>query len=150
MRILIPDIDPLNAQPAVRHVARGFLNGERYRVHLLYVRKSVDPEAGNRQLEPSRALLAKLHVPCTVQLCEAEDRVHGIWTTARRIGAERIVLGTARSWSLTRLRQDALIQELLETAPVPVSVVSGKSVAPLERYGVAAGLGATLALMLAG
>ena len=150
MRILIPDIDSLNAQPAVRHVARGFLNGERYRVHLLYVRKSVDPEAGYRQLEPSRALLEKLHVPCTVQLCEAEDRVHGIWTMARRIAAERIVLGTARRWSLTRLGQDALIQELLETAPVPVTLVSGKSVAPLERYGVAAGIGTTLALMLAG
>ena len=51
MHILIPDIDSLNAQAAVRHVARGFLNGERYRVHLVYVRKSVDPHAGYRQLE---------------------------------------------------------------------------------------------------
>ena len=124
MRILVPDIDRLNALPAVRHVARRFLNGERYHVHLLYVRESVDPRAGYRQLEPSRALLEKLHVPCTVHLCEAEDRVHGIWITARRIGAERIVLGAAPRWSLKRLAQDALIEELLETAPVPISLVS--------------------------
>jgi nucleotide-binding universal stress UspA family protein len=129
MRILIPDIDSLNAQAAVRHVARGFLNGERYRVHLVYVRKSVDPHAGYRQLEPSRALLEKLHVPCTVHLHEAEDRARGIRIMARRIAAERIVLGTARRWSLTRLGQDALIEELLETAPVPVTLVSGKSAA---------------------
>jgi nucleotide-binding universal stress UspA family protein len=150
MRILIPDIDSLNAQPAVRHVARGFLSGERYRVHLAYVRKSVDPKAGYRQLEPSRALLERLHVPCTVHLEEAADRVRGICMMARRIGAESIVLGTARNWSLTRLSEDALIQALLETAPVPVTVVAGKSVSALERYGVAAGLGATLALMLSG
>jgi nucleotide-binding universal stress UspA family protein len=150
MRILIPDIDSLNAQPAVRHVARRFVNGERCRVHLLYVRKSVDPRAGYRQLEASRGLLEKLHVPCTVHLHEAEDPVRGIRIMARRIAAERIVLGAARRWSLARLTQDALIEELLETAPVPVTLVSGKSVAPLERYGLAAGLGATLALMLSG
>jgi hypothetical protein len=147
MRILIPDIDSVNALAAVRHVARGFLNGERYWVHLLYVRKSVDRAAADRALAPSRALLEKLHVPCTVHVEQAEDRVRGILMVARRIAAERIVLGTARSWSLTRLSEDALIQELLETAPIPVSLVSGKSVSALERYGVAAGLGATLALM---
>ena len=147
MRLLIPDIDPVNAMPAVRLVARRFLEGERCRVHLLYVRRSVDPMAADRALAPARQLLERFRVPYSVQLEEAHDCAQAVRRMAHRIAAERIVLGTARSWSLTRFAQDALIQELLDTAPVPVSVVAGKSVAPLERYAVAAGLGATLGLL---
>jgi len=38
----------------------------------------------------------------------------------------------------------------MRQAPVPVLLVSGKEVSRLERYGVAAGLGATLGLILLG
>lgn len=150
MRILIPDFDSVNALPAARYAASAFVRGERFRVHLLYVRKVLERPAADRALAPARDLLDKLHVPCTVHVEQAADRAQAIRRMARRIAADRIVLGTARSWSLTRMSEDALIQELLDTAPAPVSVVAGKSVSPLERYGVAAGLGATLALMLSG
>jgi nucleotide-binding universal stress UspA family protein len=148
MRILVPDVDPVNVMPAVRHVAREFLNGERFCVHLLYVRRALDRAAADRALAPARALLEKFHVPCTVHVEAADDVARAIRAVAQRVGVDRIVLGTARSWSLTRLSEDRLIQELLDTAPVPLAVVPGKSVSPLERYGVAAGLGATLALMV--
>ena len=149
MKILVPDIDAVNAFPAVRYLVRQFVGGERFELHLLHVRTAVDPRAADRALRPARTLLEKFHVPYAVHL-EAGGRARTIRAVARRIAADRIVMGTARLWSVTRLREDSVIQELLVTAPVPVTLVSGKSVAPLERYGVAAGLGATLALILSG
>ena len=149
MHLLIPDIESMNALPAVRYAVRAFLDGERCCVHLLYVREAIDPAAADRALAPARALLERFHVPCTVHVEEAQDPVRAIRMVAHRVGAGRIVLCTARRWSLTRFAQDALIRRLLDTAPVPVSVVAGRSVTPLERCAVA-GLGTTLALMFAG
>ena len=56
-------------------------------------------------------------------------------------GADLIVLGTARYGSATRLTEDAVVQKLLDHAPVALIVVAGKEVSRLERYGVVAGLG---------
>jgi hypothetical protein len=46
------------------------------------------------------------------------------------------------------MSEQAVVHSLLELAPAPVVVVAGKDVSPLERYGIAAGLGATLGLIL--
>jgi nucleotide-binding universal stress UspA family protein len=147
MRILIPDVDSVNSLPAVRYVIREFLSGERFEVHLLHVRNALHRAAAGRALQPARALLENVHVPYAVHL-KAGDKARTILTVARRVRADRIVLGTARRWSATRLSEDSVIQEVLDAAPMPVTLVAGKSVSRVERYGVAVGLGAALGLIL--
>jgi nucleotide-binding universal stress UspA family protein len=165
MLILIPVVDKVNFMPAVRHTIREFMSGERMEVHLLHVRspfflsaaaylkgKKQDAfhrETADKTLQPARALLERFHIPYTVHL-ESGDRARAIDAVARRLKVDRIVLGTARPWSATRLAEDAVVQKVLDRAPAPVSIVAGKSVSRLERYGVAAGLGATLWLILFG
>lgn len=143
MRVLIPEVDSVNSLPAVRHVVGRFLGGERFEVHLLYLRS---PAA----LQPARALLERFHIPYRVhqEHQEAGDKVRTIRAVARRLKADSIVMGTARPWSATRWSEDAVVERLLSNAPAPVTLVAGKSVSRLERYGVAAGLGAALGLIL--
>jgi len=126
MRILVPDIDAVNSLPAVRCLVRRFVDGERFEVHLLYVRASIDPAAADRALQPARALLEKFHVPYSAHLAAGEP-VRTIRNVARLLAADRIMMGTARLWSTMRLAEDSVIEELLETAPIPVSLVSRKS-----------------------
>ena len=165
MLILIPVVDSVSLLPAVRHVIREFLNGERLEVHLLHVRSpswlsvtgyltgarrdAVHQRAADKALAPARALLKRFHIRYTVHV-EAGDKARTIDAVARRIKADRIVLGTARHGSATRLAEDSVIQKVLDSAPVPVTLVAGRSVSRVERYGVAAGLSATLWWMLFG
>jgi nucleotide-binding universal stress UspA family protein len=128
MRILVPDIDAVNSLPAVRCLVRQFVGGERFEVHLLYVRGAIDPAAADQALLPVRALLDRFHVPYSVHLA-AGDPVRTIRNVARLLEADRIMMGTARLWSPARLVEDAVIEELLETAAIPVSLVSRKSTA---------------------
>jgi nucleotide-binding universal stress UspA family protein len=147
MRILAPDLDSVNLLPAVRHLVGEFLNGARFEVHLLQVR--TQPKVDRQQtLLQACALLERAHIPYSVHRQQTGDKAQAIRAAARRIRVDRIVLGTARSWSATRLREDAVIQSLLDNSPVPVALVAGKSVSRAERYGIAAGLGATLGLIL--
>jgi nucleotide-binding universal stress UspA family protein len=127
MKILVPEIDAVNLLPAVRCLVRRFVGGERFEVHLLYVRGAVDPAAADQALLPARALLDRFHVPYFVHLA-AGDQARTIRSVARVVRADRIMMGTARLWSATRLREDSVIEELLETAPIPVSLVSRKPV----------------------
>jgi hypothetical protein len=77
----------------------------------------------------------------------AGNRAKAVLSVAVDTSPDLIVLGTARYRSATRMSEDAVIHQLLELAPAPLVVVAGKDVSPLERYGIAAGLGATLGLL---
>jgi nucleotide-binding universal stress UspA family protein len=152
MRVLIPVLDSVNALPAVRYAIRESLNGERYEVQLQDVRSSF-----GRALEdwltadPVRRaveLLERFRVPHVVRRIAGRDRAEAIVAAARSQGPDAIVLGAARYRSATRMSEDAVIEKLLDAAPVPVLVVTGKEVSQVERYGIAAGLGATLGLIL--
>ena len=151
MRILIPAVDSVNALPAVTHAAREFLGGERFEVHLLHVRSPWSPfasrRAAERALRPERALLDRLHIRHWLHV-RTGDKAHQIHDAARRLKADRIIMGTACHWSATRLSEDAVIRRVLHSASIPVTIVSGRSVSPVERYGVAAGLGAAFGLIL--
>jgi nucleotide-binding universal stress UspA family protein len=162
LRILIPVLDSLNALPAVRHTAREFRRGERIEVHLLHVRTLLSleiarwvsgsdavpshREAAENVLAPVRTLLDTLHIRHAIHL-EDGDKAPMIVKTAGRLKVDRIVLGAARDRSLTRYVEDSVIDKVLDFAPVPVDLVVGKSVSPLERFGLPAGLGASLGLL---
>jgi hypothetical protein len=58
-------------------------------------------------------------------------------------------MSSARKNSLTRLVENSTTNRVLQLTSVPVEVVAGDAVSRWERYGIPAGLGALLALLLA-
>ena len=150
MRILVPVLDSVNALPAARYVVREFLGCERPEVHVLYVGPrlalALSPRLAERSVAATRELLQWHGIRHTVELMTG-NRAKAILSVAVDTSPDLIVLGTARYRSATRMSEDAVIHQLLEAAPAPLVVVAGKDVSPLERYGIAAGLGATLGLL---
>ena len=69
---------------------------------------------------------------------------------AERLGCNRIVIGTAKKNTLSRLFENSTTAKLLEICDIPVEVVTGKSLPPLERWGIPAlGAGAVTAMIVA-
>jgi len=77
------------------------------------------------------------------------DKAAIIVDEVRRLECNRIVMSTARKNSLTRMLEDSTTNRVLERTSVPVEVIAGESVSKIERYGLPAGLGAALALLIA-
>jgi nucleotide-binding universal stress UspA family protein len=75
------------------------------------------------------------------------DKAEIIANLVERLRRDRIVMGTARKNSLTRLLQDSAINGVLDLTVVPVKVITGRTVPLLERVGVPAGMGGTMALV---
>jgi YjbE family integral membrane protein len=163
-KILLPVDGSANSLKAVRYAVNRFLNGEELEFHLLHVREPFSQhiarfvrrrdriashrEHAERALEPARRLLAQFNIaPCFH--AELGKRGATIVRVAERLGAAEIVIGTARKNSITRILEDSTTYQVLNTSPVPVQIVPGDSVSPLERYGAAAALAAVLALLIA-
>ena len=162
-KVLLPVDGSQNSLRAVRHAANRFLSTRDVEVHLLHVRHPFSQhiarfvtqrdrvayhrEQAQRALAPASELLARFGVPHLdhVELGERAETIVGV---ARRIGASEIIMGTARKNSLTRILEDSVTYEVLESSPVPVEIVAGTAVSPLERYGVPAGVGAIVAFVL--
>ena len=163
MRVLIPVLDSVNALPAARYVVREFHGSRPLEVCFLHVRSRLAAMLGSawagrtrraaqliaaeKDLRAARELLASFGISCTVRV-KAGDRAELIAAAARRPGVDLVVLGAARYRSATRMAEDGVIRKLLDGTAAPLVVVTGKDVSRLERYGVAAGLGATLGLIL--
>lgn len=163
MRILIPVLDSVNALPAARYVIREFYSSVPPEVDFLHVRtrlaatlaaawtgrtrRTAHQAAAGKDLQAARALLESFGVRCTVRV-KSGDRSELIAAAARRPGIDLVVLGAARYRSATRMAEDGVIRKLLDGTAAPLVVVTGKDVSRLERYGIAAGLGATLGLIL--
>ena len=79
---------------------------------------------------------------------EVGDKAVLIAQAARRLRCDRIVMSTARKNSLTRMLEDSTTNRVLEATDVPVEIIAGDMVSPLERFGVPAGLGAAIVLLL--
>ena len=78
---------------------------------------------------------------------EVGDKAKLIAGTARRLRCDRIVMGTARKNSLTRLVENSVTNQVIALTTVPVEVIAGDSVSKLERYGIPAGIGTALAML---
>ena len=87
-------------------------------------------------------------IPYSVH-AEVGERAKTITDTARRLRCDHIVMSTARKNSLTRLVEDSVTNKVIEMTSVPVEVIAGDAVSKWERYGIPAGIGAVLALMMA-
>jgi len=78
------------------------------------------------------------------------DKGEALRDEAVRLGCTRIVIGTAKKNSLSRLFENSTTTKLLEICDIPVEVVTGKSLPAIERWGIPVlGAGVTTALMAA-
>jgi Ca2+-transporting ATPase len=164
LKVLIPVHGSRNCEFAVRHVIRQFMNNTAMEIHLLNVqpalssyitrflsRKSVHDfhrDEAEKALGPSRQLLDSFGVPYAVHI-EVGERAECITAAAHRLHCDHIVMSTARKNSLTRLVETSTTNRVLELTDVPVEVIAGNAVSRWERYGIPAGLGTLVALLLA-
>ena len=163
-KVLVPVDGSPNSAFAVRHVVKSFLKDSAMEVHLLnvqaplsrhvsqFVRKknrdSFHAEEAEKALAPARKLLEQHGIPYSAQW-KLGDKARVIADEARRLRCHHIVMSTARKNSLTRMLQDSTTNHVLELTSVPVEVIAGDAVSRLERWGVPAGIGALIALLLA-
>ena len=105
-------------------------------------------ERADAATRKAREELQRHRVPYAVKVALG-SRVEAISQAARDESCTKIVMGTARKNSLTRLVENSVTARLLEDSPVPVEVVAGRQASPWERWGVPATLGAALAAALA-
>jgi YjbE family integral membrane protein len=163
-RILIPVDGSRNSEFAVRHVIAEFLKDSDKEVHLLNVqppfsrhvaqfasrrnREAWHHDEAEKALAPARQLLARHGVPHASSY-KLGDKAQVITDEARRLRCHHIVMSTARKNSLTRMLQDSTTNKVLERTSVPVELIAGNAVSRLERWGIPAGAGALLALLIA-
>jgi len=164
LRVLIPVDGSRNSEFALRHVINEFMKTPGMEIHLLNVqpafsrhisqfigrntRDSFHHDEAEKALRPARQLVEKFGLPYSAHI-KVGSKAEIIVDEARRLGCQRIVMSTARKNSLTRMLEDSTTSKVLEKTPVPVEVVAGESISNIERYGLPAGLGAALALLIA-
>ena len=163
-RILVPVDGSRNSEFAVRHVITEFLKDSALEVHLLNVqppfsrhiaqfasRKSREAwhrDEAEKALAPARVLLERHRVPHATSF-KLGDKGQVIADEARRLRCHHIVMATARKNSLTRMLEDSTTNKVLEHTSVPVEVIAGNAVSRIERWGVPAGVGALIAVVIA-
>jgi nucleotide-binding universal stress UspA family protein len=153
--ILVPVDGSRNALGAVRHAIAEHRRDTALEVHLLNVQPRLSRHASRFVARADRerwlhdradaamagavALLTDAGVPHSTHRAIGV-RADEICRAARRLGVGRIVMGTARKNSLTRMIEDSVTHRVLETTPVPVEVVVGDAVSKWERWGLPAGV----------
>ncbi len=134
------EIHLLNVQrPFYRHIARFASNRSRKEYHR---------DQAEKVLGPIKQMLDGFSIPYSTH-AEVGEKARLIADTARRLRCDRIVMSAARKFSLTRLVDNSVANEVMELTPVPVEVIAGNAVSKWERYGVPAGLATGTALLLA-
>ncbi len=165
LKVLVPSDGSANSQYGVQRVVSEFLKNRDVDIHVVNVqrpfsrnisrfigqgdRNDFHYEQSEQALLPARKVLDDAGVPYTMH-AEVGDKAACIANVARRLGCDRIVMGTARKSSLTRAVQDSVTNKVVVRTGVPVEVIAGDASSKLERVGIPAGLGASLiALWLA-
>ena len=164
LKILVPVNASANALQAVRQAMAECRRDRTLELHLLNVQprlpRHVTRFVGRHDREEwlhDRASAAMAEASAV--LARAGVRHHTHWATGRRaeeicraaerLGVDRIVMGTARKNSLTRMFEDSVTEQVLEATQVPVELVVGDAVSSWERWGLPAGVLAAGGLLLA-
>ena len=133
------EVHLLNVQaPFSRHIAQ-FASRKN--------RDSFHRDEAEKALHPARRMLDGASVPHTAHI-KVGKKAEVIAETARQLRCDQIVMSTARKNSLTRMLEASVTNRVLELTTVPVEVIAGDAVSKLERYGIPAGIGGTLGLLL--
>jgi YjbE family integral membrane protein len=164
LRVLIPVDGSRNAENAVRHVIREHMKSSEVEIHLLNVqprfsrhiaqfvsksnRYAYHREQAQKALQSVRGILDRAAVSYHTHMGVGE-RAKTITDMARGLRCDRIIMGTARKNSLTRMLEDSVTNKVLVMTKIPVEVVPGGDISKLERYGIpAAGIGIAMGLLL--
>ena len=163
LKVLVPVDGSANSLQAVLHAVNQHMHQYALNLHLLHVRtpfsvhvarflkqQDIDDyqkEQAEKALRSARELLDDRRVPYIYHV-EVGDKVTLIAELAGLLQVDKIVMGTARRNSLTRLVEDSITIKVIDHARVPVQVIAGNSVSLLERCGVVAGIGAALVVLL--
>ena len=164
MKVLVPVDASSNTENALRHIVNEFMQNSSMQIHLLHVRMSLPryvtrflakrardsfyAEMAEKALAPAKQCLERHGIPYSAEVRSGE-RASAIVEAATRLQCDRIVMGTARKNSLTRMLEDSTTIKVLERTTVPVEVIAGDSISRLERYGLPAGVGGAIALLVA-
>ena len=147
----------------MRHITSEFRKNRALEIHLLNVqapfsryisrfsgkrnREAFHRDEAEKALMPARRLLESHGVPYAVHV-EVGSKAQLIADAARRLQCDHIIMSTARKNSLTRMLEDSVTNQVLELTTVAVEVIAGDAISRWERYGIPAGVGASLALFL--
>ena len=164
LKLLVPVDGSRNCQFAAKHVIKEFMNNTAMEIHLLNVQTPVTRDIARfvskkslhdyhrdeaeKALGPIKQMLDGFGIPYSAH-AEVGERAKCIADAARRLRCDQIVMSSARKNSLTRWIENSVTNKVLELTPVPVEVIAGDAVSKWERYGIPAGIGAALAILLA-
>jgi nucleotide-binding universal stress UspA family protein len=162
--VLVPIGPWRNAEFALRHVVNEYMGNPAMQIHLLNVqvplsrhiaqflrqrlRDDFHHERAEIALAPARALLEQHNIPYSTHV-RVGDRALVIAAAAKHLECDHIVMSTARKNSFTRMLEDSTTNRVLELTTVPVELIAGDEISKLERFGIPAGIGAALALLVA-
>ncbi|MBU3581490.1 YjbE family putative metal transport protein [Polynucleobacter sp. AP-Capit-er-40B-B4] len=164
-KVLIPVDDSSNALMALKHAVNMYGNDRQTHFHICnvqptlytHIRKFLSKQTIN-EWQADRAKTAAKTASEFLEKAGANfsftyvtgDKGEALRDEAQRLECNRIVIGTSKKNTLSRLFENSTTAKLLEISDIPVEVVTGKSLSTLERWGIPAlGAGAATALMAA-
>ena len=164
-KVLIPVDDSVNSLMALKHAVNVYGKDREAHFHLCNVQPSLyrhirkflnkqtinewQAERAKQAAKSASEFLERAGVSFSFTYVTG-DKGEALRDEAQRLGCKRIVIGTAKKNTLSRLFENSTTAKLLETSDIPVEVVTGKSLSTLERWGIPViGAGAATALMAA-
>ena len=164
-KVLIPVDDSNNALMALKHAVNMYGSDRQTHFHICnvqptlytHIRKFLSKQTIN-EWQAERAQTAAKSAAEFLEKAGANfsftyvtgDKGEALRDEAQRLQCNRIVIGTSKKNTLSRLFENSTTAKLLEISDIPVEVVTGKTLSTLERWGIPAlGAGAATALMAA-
>ena len=161
--VLIPVDASSNTMLALKHAVNAYGRDSQTKFHICNVqprlnrhmgrflsKQNVDEwqeERAKNAAKSAREFLEKSGVSFAFSYASG-DKGEALRDEAVRLGCSRIVIGSSKKNSLSRLFENSATAKLLEISDIPVEVVTGSSLPALERWGIPAlGAGAATALM---
>ena len=162
-KILVPVDGTANAMQAARFAVKTALDQGSIEVHLLHVRAplpqhmarflkrgeraSWNAAEAERALSHARGLLMHHGIPFAEHI-ERGDPARTIDRVARRLKVDQIVIGHSSIPLVGRLFRRSVTTTLTELTRIPVQVIAGERGSLLARWGIPAGVGALIALLV--
>ena len=161
-KVLIPVDDSKHAALALRHAVSTYGKDSQAEFHICNVQPRIYRHIGKffnkTEIKEWQAERAKNAAKLATDLLERAgvsysfsyvtgDKGEALHDEAVRLGCNRIVIGSAKKNTLSRLFENSTTAKLLEISDIPVEVITGKSLPVLERWGIPA-LGASAATAL--
>lgn len=164
-KVLIPVDGSSNALLALKHAVKIYGKDAHTEIHICNVQPKIYRHIGKffskDDIQEWQAERAKQAAKSAADYLEnagvsfsftyvTGDKGEALRDEAQRLGCSRIVIGSAKKNTLSRLFENSTTAKLLEISDIPVEVITGKSIPALERWGIPViGAGAATALVAA-